>query len=93
MKRVRRGIIPKLILTVFIIYTACNLISLQFDIHKKREEIKNLNIKIEEQQRLNKSLEENINSDLSEEEIKRIARDKLGLAEADEKVFYNITGE
>ncbi|MDP4151946.1 MAG: septum formation initiator family protein [Bacillota bacterium] len=93
MKRKKSGWIVKLCLAAFIIYTAYKLVNLQMEIHGKRAEIADYKVKIEEQQRQNENLQQDIDHKLTEDEIKQIARDKLGLATPDERIFVNVTGQ
>ncbi len=78
------------IILAVIIYLSCIMIDQQRIIYAKQEERREIERKIEEQNRINKSLKrqkEDINSD---EFIERVAREKLGLIKPGEKVFINV---
>ena len=91
----KRNIIFGVILGLFAAYAVVTLISQQIQINQKQSELSELedkslieDFRIEEIKKVyNSSDEEN------EEYIKRFARDQLGYAEPDERVFINIAGE
>lgn len=91
----RRNIIIGACFGVFIVYAVVTLISQQVQINQKRTELSELEDKIVIQEVKNGEIEDVYNSDdrENEEYIKKIARDELGYAEPDERVFINIAGE
>lgn len=92
MKRRRSSILVKLLLAVVAVYTAIQLINLQIDIYQKKAIMVELQAKIETQTQKNATLQQQVDRQLTEEQIKRIARDKLGLSEDNEQIFVNTTG-
>lgn len=91
----KRNIIIGVCFGVFIVYAVVTLISQQVQINQKRAELSELEDKIVIQEVKNGEIEDVYNSDDQENEeyIEKIARDELGYAEPDERVFINIAGE
>lgn len=92
MKRRKGSVVVKLLLAVIAVYTAVQLINLQLAIYNKKAEAAQLQQKIELQQQKNDSLQKQVDKQITEEQIKRIARDKLGLSQDGEQIFVNISG-
>ena len=84
-----------IILGVCFGYACFTLISQQIQINRKQSELAELEDKIVIQEVKNGEVEDVYKSDdkKSEEYIKKIAREELGYAEPDERVFINIAGE
>ncbi len=91
----RRNIILGVCFGLFIVYACVTLISQQVQINQKQSELAELEDKIIIQEVKNGEVEDVYKSDDKENEeyIKKIARDELGYAEPDERVFINIAGE
>lgn len=91
----KRNIIFGVLLGLFAAYAVVTLISQQIQINQKQSELSELEDKILIQEVKNGEVEAVYNSDedKNEEYIKKIARDQLGYAEPDERVFINIAGE
>lgn len=93
MKRRKGSIVVKLLLIAVAVYTVVQLINLQIAIYDKKAEAADLQGKVELQRQKNDTLQKEVDRQLTEEQIKRIARDKLGLSEDGEQVFVNISGD
>ena len=94
MRRKKRvGLATKMIVTVFAVYAAFTLVSLQIQIGAKREEQQALQKQIEEQGLRNAEIEALLNSEENDEYIARIARDKLGYISPGERVFVDISSK
>ena len=91
----KRNIIFGVLLGLFAAYAVVTIISQQIQINQKQSELSELEDKILIQEVKNGEVEAVYNSDedKNEEYIKKIARDQLGYAEPDERVFINIAGE
>lgn len=76
----------------FCIYIVVVLFNLQVQLKEKREELDRLNAQIAVEEEIKTENQRFINSEDKEEYIERMARDKLGFARPDERVFYNIGG-
>ena len=76
----------------FCIYIVVVLFNLQIQLKEKRLELERLNAQIAVEEEIKTENQRFINSEDKEEYIERMARDKLGFARPDERVFYNIGG-
>ena len=93
MRKITFRLIFRVVILVFIVYAAMNLISLRGKISDRRAEYETLRQQILEQKLENKRMQETIGEDLSDEEITSIAREKLGYSLPGERVFIDITGK
>ena len=91
-KKKKTNPIVKICLTAFTFYIVICLVDSQIDISKKRDELESINEKIAIQKVDNKKLERIINSEEDDEYIEKLARDKLGFAYPDEKIYIDISG-
>ena len=88
MKWKKSGIITKIILTILIVYAVTTLAGLSAKIMDARQQQEVLTRQIEEISASNEELQYAIEHKDDEEVIAGIARDKLGLVQQDEEVFY-----
>lgn len=102
MARIRRNTQPKknprmllLKVAVFVAsaYLVVSFISGQLQISAKQRELDDLQVKVEQQTDTNKELMRMMDSDSDDAYIERIAREKLGYARSNERVFVDLTGE
>lgn len=93
--RKKRNIILGICFGLFIAYAVVTLISQQLQINQKKSELSALEDQILVWDVKNEQVEEIYNSDdeANDEYIKKIAREELGYAEPDERVFIIIAGE
>lgn len=80
-----------LLLSIFCIYLLINVISIRVRLYKQKQQLNLIMEQIEIAQRENDELRHML-SGSEEEYIERIAREKLGYAAVDERVFEDITG-
>jgi len=83
----------KLALVLFAIYAVYNIIDISSGLRQRQEQIDLLEAQIYQLQVQNQELEEAIHSELTDEEIANIAREKLGYAFYGERIYINITGK
>ncbi len=76
----------------FCIYIVVVLFNLQIQLSDKREELQTLNNQIAAEEQTKMENQRFIDDEDQEELIEQYAREKLGFARPDEKVFYNIGG-
>lgn len=80
-----------IIIAIFICsYTVVNMITIQYDINKKNNEISELDQKILHQENDNQELITIIEEGATDEAIIEVAQDKLGLALPGERVMSDI---
>ena len=76
---------------VVCVYVACTLVKQQITLSKNREIADEYKVKIAEAQTENQNLEDELKQVGSDEYLERVAREKLGLVKANERVFIDIT--
>ena len=78
MRKITFRLLFRIVLILFIVYAAYNLITLLEKLNEKQAEYQTLQEQITEQKLENQRLEENSREELDDEEIASIAREKLG---------------
>ncbi len=73
------------------IYVACTLVKQQITLSQNREVAEEYKAKIAEAQTENQKLEDELSKAGTDEYLERVAREKLGLVKANERVFIDIT--
>ena len=74
-------------------YLAVGLVLNQVDIAAKQQELQDLTDQVEQQREQNDELNRVLESGSDLEIIERVARDKLGYAKPNERVFIDVTGQ
>ena len=74
-------------------YLVAGLVFNQVDIAAKQKELQDLENQLEQQRQQNDELERVLESGSDLEIIERVARDKLGYAKPNERVFIDVTGQ
>lgn len=74
-------------------YLVAGLVFNQVDIAAKQKELQDLENQLEQQRQQNDELERVLESGSDQEIIERVARDKLGYAKPNERVFIDVTGQ
>ncbi len=85
--------ILKVAFVLFVVYAGYNILDISAGIRAKQEEIDALKSDVYQLQVQNQELEEAIDSELTDEEIANIAREKLGYVYYGERIYINITGK
>ncbi len=93
MKKKKSGFIIKVVLGLFAAYAVVNLITIQFDIREKQSELDKLESEIQSVTLKNQQLTETMKTELTDDEIADIAREKLGFSLPGERIFVDITGK
>ncbi len=73
------------------VYAAYTLVDQQITLSKNRQVAEEYKAKISEAQTENKRLEDELSKAGTDEYLERVAREKLGLVKANERVFIDIT--
>ena len=92
MRKRRSSLVFYVVAIAFVVYAGITLVNLQTFIQTKSNEIGDLQKRIEAQQQKNTELQNNLNKDTDTSYVEKIAREKLGLAYPNERVFYNVDG-
>ena len=90
-QRVRASLFTKVLLLVLLMGIGWQLVRIHDQVEAAVAEKARLEAQIQAQQQENDALQESIHHGGSEEEMKKIARDELGLVEPNEKVFYDTS--
>lgn len=88
----RKNLILRICIFAFVVYAAITLIEMQADITARRQMLESLQQDVELQRMVNKDLARQLENDMDEETVERIARDKLDYVYPDDIVFFDISG-
>ena len=96
-KQKRAPLLPRFFLRAGLVliggYLVAGLVFNQVDIAAKQKELQDLETQLEQQRQQNDELERVLESGSDTEIIERVARDKLGYAKPNERVFIDVTGQ
>ena len=79
-------------LIVVCLYFVYNIIVIRVNLSREQQQLELLDRQIYEQRLLNEELERIVYNDGEKEYIERIAREKLGYAAIDERIFVDLSG-
>lgn len=85
------AVVLRIAMLAFLLYAAVTVINLQTQIKAKREELASLTLRVEEYQKANETLRQEMQSGISEEDIGEMARSELGYAEPGERIFVDTS--
>jgi len=88
----RKNLILRICVFAFVVYAAFILVEKQAEITASRQMLETMQHSVEMQRLKNKELARQLENDMDEETIERIARDKLDYVYPDEIVFFDISG-
>ncbi|MEG0768616.1 MAG: septum formation initiator family protein [Ruthenibacterium sp.] len=76
-----------------VLYLAVMLVSTQVEIVARRQQLTNVTQEVDAQKAENLELQRTLDSDNEDAYIERVARDKLGYARPNERVFVDMSGK
>lgn len=88
-----RGLLLKLGLAAVAVYLVFSFINGQMKVAQKQQELTELSARLEVQAEENRELERLMEADEERTYIERMAREKLGYARPQERVFIDLAGE
>lgn len=88
----KKSIFLKLAVFCFVAYVAFSLVQTQMRIMEKKQELQYIKNQCEEQTLQNQELENVLSTGSELDHIERIAREKLGYAYPDERVYVDTSG-
>lgn len=91
MKTVKASFITKIVILIMIVYLSITLLNLRGSIQSASANLAKLQAQTAAQAAENAALEEDIENGDNPETILEIAKEKLGLVESGEVVFYDTT--
>ena len=96
-KQKRAQLLPRFFLRAGLVliggYLGAGLVFNQVEIAAKQKELQDLENQLEQQRQQHDELERVLESGSAQEIIERVARDKLGYAKPNERVFIDVTGQ
>jgi cell division protein FtsB len=90
-KKHRKSLILRLSVFAFIVYIAVVLINLQFQISRDKATVVSVTAQYQAQQDKNAEIQR-VLSENDDQYKESIARDKLGYAQPDERIYINVSG-
>ena len=75
------------------LYLAVSLVGVQMDIVSKTQQLDDLNRQVAAQQAENQELQRTLDVDDEAAYMERVAREKLGYARPDERLYVDMTGQ
>ncbi len=93
MKKHKRGIVFYLLVSFILVYIGVQIFHVRTQISEKEKELAQYQDKIAQQTVDNTNLQKELDGELTQEQIERIARERLGLISPDEQIYINVTGD
>lgn len=91
MKLKRSGFLSKVVVVMLLVFIAITLLNVHSQIQSAQQELEQYQAAVDEQQEVNAALEENIANSSDPDTILDVAKDKMGLLESGEVIFYDTT--
>ena len=90
MKFVKSSLLVKLVILILVFYATVTLVSLRQQINEKNEQEAILNSSIASTRQENNRLQDSIDALGTDEGVAAVARDKLGMVEEGDIIFYDV---
>ena len=90
MKLVKSSLLVKLVILILVVYTTVTLVSLRKQITEKNEQEAILNSSIAATQQENNRIQDSIDALGTDAGVEAVARDKLGMVDEGDIVFYDV---
>ena len=90
MKLVKSSLLVKLVILILVVYATVTLVSLRKQITEKNEQEAILNSSIAATQQENNRIQDSIDALGTEAGVEAVARDKLGMVDEGDIVFYDV---
>lgn len=87
-----RSLLLRLAVFAFIIYVAATLVTQQLSINREKAQLASLKTQYEQQTDKNAEIQR-VLSEGNDQYMESIARDKLGYAQTNERIYVNVTGD
>ena len=92
MTRKKSSVFLRIAVLASAVYCVYTLLSLQVQINGRRDQLSDLEAQLERQQQTNVQISMVIEGEIDPHYMEQIARDRLGLAMPNEKIFINPNG-
>lgn len=90
MKLVKSSLLVKLVILILVVYATVTLVSLRKQITEKNEQEAILNTSIAATQQENNRIQDSIDALGTDAGVEAVARDKLGMVDEGDIVFYDV---
>ena len=90
MKLVKSSLLVKLVILILVVYATVTLVSLRKQITEKNEQEAILNSSIAATQQENNRIQDSIDAVGTDAGVEAVARDKLGMVDEGDIVFYDV---
>ena len=90
MKLVKSSLLVKLVILILVVYVTVTLVSLRKQITEKNEQEAILNSSIAATQQENNRIQDSIDALGTDAGVEAVARDKLGMVDEGDIVFYDV---
>jgi len=91
-KKAKKSFILRICIFAFVVYAAVQLVDMQMSLGARKQELSELQVRLETQRLANKDLERQLAEGVDEEYIERVARERLEYVAPDETVFIDVSG-
>lgn len=91
MKFKQSGFLSKIVVLMLLVFVAITLLDVRGQIQDAETQLETYQAAVDEQQEVNAALKENIANSDDPETVLDVAKDKMGLLEAGEVIFYDTT--
>lgn len=91
MKFKQSGFLSKIVVLILLIFVAITLLNVRGQVKAAEEDLQTYQAAVDEQREINAALSDNIANSSDPETVLDVAKDKMGLLESGEVVFYDTT--
>ncbi|MGM9593846.1 MAG: septum formation initiator family protein [Candidatus Onthomonas sp.] len=91
MKFKQSGFLSKVVVLVLLVFVAITLLNVRGEVKDAQQQLEVYQAAVDEQQQVNAALEENIANSSDPDTVLDVAKDKMGLLEPGEVIFYDTT--
>ena len=91
MKFKRSSFLSKIVVLILLIVVAITLLNVRGEIQTAQGELEQYQAAVDQQREVNAALEENIANSADPDTVLEVAKDKMGLVESGEVIFYDTT--
>lgn len=91
MKFKQSGFLSKVVVLILLVFVAITLLNVRGEVKDAQQQLEVYQAAVDEQQQVNAALEENIANSSDPDTVLDVAKDKMGLLEPGEVIFYDTT--
>ena len=89
MKFKRSSFLSKIVVLILLVFVAITLLNVRGEIQTAQGELEQYQAAVDQQREVNATLEENIANSADPDTVLEVAKDKMGLVESGEVIFYD----